>query len=143
MRFGTSVHLSRVMLACSLVATSFGVASTSAAGGFHVLHSFCKKSACPDGGPSIGGVILDDAGNLFGTALGGAVNGVIFDLTPGKHGLDTAYARLHNFCKGSCNDGNDPEFPLIRDAAGNFYGTTAQYGLGNGGTIFELVPVSG
>jgi len=141
MRFQTFVCMSQVLLASSLAAVSF--AGASAADGFHVLHSFCKKAGCPDGGPSVGGVILDEGGNLFGTAQGGPGNGVIFTLAPGKRALDTVYARLHVFCKTTCKDGGDPDFPLIRDVAGNFYGTTAQGGSGNGGTIFELMPVTG
>jgi len=141
MRFQASIYLSSVLLALSLAAAPFAVAD--AADRFHVLHSFCKKAGCPDGGPSVSGVVLDEAGNLFGAAQGGPDYGVIFALTPGIKGLDTVYARLHVFCKGTCKDGGNPDFPLIRDTAGNFYGTAAQGGLGNGGTIFELMPVTG
>jgi hypothetical protein len=37
------------------------------------------------------------------------------------------------------NDGGNPLGGLIRDAAGNLYGTAFDYGSGGGGTVFELV----
>jgi hypothetical protein len=48
---------------------------------------------------------------------------------------------LYNFCSQSdCTDGAFPEAPLIMDAAGNLYGTTAGGVGGASGSVFELVP---
>ncbi|HLY57032.1 MAG TPA: choice-of-anchor tandem repeat GloVer-containing protein [Stellaceae bacterium] len=41
----------------------------------HVLHNFCRFSGCPDGYYPAGGVIMDTAGNLYGTALLGGHHG--------------------------------------------------------------------
>jgi len=48
---------------------------------------------------------------------------------------------LHNF--GSGADGNYPPAGLIRDAAGNLYGTTLYGGAHNYGTVFELSASAG
>ncbi len=40
------------------------------------------------------------------------------------------------------DDGGNPAGPVARDAEGNLYGTTLNYGAGNAGVLFE-VPVSG
>jgi uncharacterized repeat protein (TIGR03803 family) len=44
---------------------------------------------------------------------------------------------IYSFQTGS--DGNSPISNLVRDAAGNLYGTTSEGGLGSG-TIFKLTP---
>ena len=47
---------------------------------------------------------------------------------------------IYSFQTGS--DGNSPISNLVRDAAGNLYGTTSEGGLGSG-TIFKLAPIGG
>jgi uncharacterized repeat protein (TIGR03803 family) len=47
---------------------------------------------------------------------------------------------IYSFQTGS--DGNSPISNLVRDAAGNLYGTTSEGGLGSG-TIFKLTPIGG
>jgi uncharacterized repeat protein (TIGR03803 family) len=93
-------------------------------------------------------LILDAAGNLYGTAsdaLGG--NGMVFKLTPDANGK-WSVSVLHAFAGGL--DGEVPFGSLVSDAAGNLYGTTS-YGGGYGsctgvynqsycGTVFELSP---
>lgn len=51
---------------------------------FHVLHTFCSESDCHDGYWPVSGVILDEAGTIFGTTYqGGDHNGgEVFTLTP-------------------------------------------------------------
>jgi len=101
-----------------------------------VLHSFNGQ----DGGdPQAGVLVLDAAGNLYGTALfGGAFGGgVAFELVRGANGKWTRKT-LHNF--GNGNDGAGPSSELVFDSAGNLYGTTANGGAFNQGTVFELTP---
>ena len=97
-----------------------------------VLHSFGGK----DGISPAGGLLRDGAGNLYGSAtLGGdAGKGTLFEITSAG-----VFRRLYSFTGGA--DGATPNGGLVRDAAGNLYGT-AQTGGGFGslGTVFELSP---
>src|SRR5277367_66876 len=48
------------------------------------LHNFCAQYGCPDECSPDAGVVLDQAGNLYGTAACGPDNlGIAFELTPG------------------------------------------------------------
>ncbi len=79
-------------------------------------------------------MIRDAAGNLYGTAtLGGTANaGVIYKMDATGH--ETV---LYNFIGGA--DGLYPEANVIRDAAGNLYGTTNQGGgAASAGVVFKL-----
>jgi uncharacterized repeat protein (TIGR03803 family) len=114
-----------------------------------VLYNFCSLSNCTDGEFPFAGLTFDSAGNLYGTASGGAyADGVIFELTPGGGGMWTETV-LYNFCSLSgCADGAGPAWSsLIFDAAGNLYGTTnagGAYQTACGGhacgAVFELSP---
>lgn len=92
------------------------------AGAETVLHSF---TGSPDGDSPRAGLVLDAAGNLYGTTLaGGASNlGTVFKLDTA--GTETV---LHSFAGP---EGSAPTAGLVLDAAGNLYGTTA-------GTAFKL-----
>jgi uncharacterized repeat protein (TIGR03803 family) len=84
--------------------------------------------------------IFDAAGRLYGnTNQGGAYGwGTIFRLSHGVHDMWTEEV-LHNFCSApKCADGSYPTGPLIFDAAGNLYGTTAGGGAHDGGVVFEI-----
>ncbi len=85
-----------------------------------VLHTF---ESSDDGGFPEGGLILDPAGNLYGTTMrGGTSNlGTVYKVT--KTGKETV---LYSFCPGAnCVDGEFPNGGLVRDADGNLYGTAA------------------
>jgi uncharacterized repeat protein (TIGR03803 family) len=102
----------------------------SPAGNEIVLYNF---SGQPDGSEPLAGVIADAAGNLYGTTFQGGTFGfgTVFKLD--KHRKETV---LYSF--SGTTDGAYPLAGLIRDAAGNLYGTTRQGGTAGQGTVFEL-----
>ena len=113
-----------------------------------ILHRFRNGS---DGTyPDFAGVIMDAAGNLYGTTSYGGVYGygIVFELSPRAGGGWTETV-LHSF--GNGDDGSWPQAGLTIDSAGNLYGTTFWGGIyryctgGNGGcgTVFELSPSPG
>jgi uncharacterized repeat protein (TIGR03803 family) len=95
-----------------------------------VLYNF---SGGADGATPFAGVILDSAGNLYGTTYAGGASGVgvVFKLNPS--GTETL---LHTFTSGS--DGANPYAGLTRDNRGNLYGTTYFGGTSGFGTIFRI-----
>ncbi len=96
-----------------------------------VLYNFTGGN---DGADPSAPVVLDWAGNLYGTtSFGGAANGgVVFKVTPG--GQETV---LHTFTRGPY--GNQPDQAgVILDEFGNLYGTTAFNGAGGQGTVYKL-----
>lgn len=114
------------------------------AGNETVVHGFTGSG---DGGAPDAGLIMDRKGNLYGTTIyGGKFNclqdnmdcGTVFKISP--DGKETI---LHSF--GASGDGLLPQAPLIRDKAGNLYGTTTAGGqstCNNGhpgcGVVFEI-----
>jgi uncharacterized repeat protein (TIGR03803 family) len=109
-----------------------------------VLYSFCAQTGCTDGVES-NPVIMDQAGDLYGTTQGGGTQdrGVIFELSPGQHG-GYNYQILYNFCSESnCADGGVPIGSLVIDTSGNLYGVSRDGGNFNSGDVFELVANGG
>lgn len=106
------------------------------------LHNFNKNGF--DGYDPDGGLIIDAAGNLYGTTyLGGAYGaGTAFELQHSSGGAWTE-KNLHNFDNNGNTDGYYPDAGLVFDATGNLYGTTSAGGTYSFGTAFELSPVSG
>jgi uncharacterized repeat protein (TIGR03803 family) len=99
-----------------------------------VLHSF---TGAPDGANPTAALVRDAAGNLYGTTFAGGLasgTGTVFKLD--ATGTETV---LHTF-SGYPTDGARPTAALIRDAAGNLYGTTSVGGASkfDGGTVFKL-----
>jgi uncharacterized repeat protein (TIGR03803 family) len=80
------------------------------------------------------GVIVDAAGNLYGTTYQGGAQGVgtVFELT---HKRDEKV--LYTFAGGT-TDGCYPLGGLLRDEVGNLYGTTSSCGASGLGTVFQL-----
>jgi len=104
----------------------------------HTLHIFNNNGH--DGTDPLAGLILDSAGNLYGTTkYGGANNnGVVFELTKGTNGKWTE-TLLHTFNPANGKDGALPIGRLIMDSAGNLYGTTSSGGAGIFyGIVYEL-----
>ncbi len=114
----------------------------TAGSNYSLLYTF---SGGADGGTPLGPVIMDNAGNLYGTTrYGGDLScgaprgcGVVFKLT--STGKETV---LHTF---SGPDGMVPSSGLLRDGAGNLYGTAPRGGNGGCGgsgcgVIFKITP---
>jgi uncharacterized repeat protein (TIGR03803 family) len=84
-------------------------------------------------------VVLDSAGNLYGTTpIGGAYfdQGTVYELSPNAGGWTETI--VHSFGNGT--DGSRPTGGLIRDASGNLYGTTTGGGAAQQGTVYEITP---
>jgi len=101
-----------------------------------ILYSF---RGADDGGAPYSELVMDKAGNLYGTASASNVNyGTAFELSP-SNGSWT-YTVLHAFTGGQ--DGGQPVAALTLDH-GKLYGATTSFGASGGGTIFELKPSNG
>jgi uncharacterized repeat protein (TIGR03803 family) len=83
-------------------------------------------------------MVMDRAGNLYGTSYGGGAYGLglIFKLTPSNGGW--ILTSLHDFTGGG--DGGLLQAGLVFDANGNLYGATSFGGSFGGGTVFEITP---
>ena len=93
------------------------------------LYAFTNED---DGSFPGGNLLRDSQGNLYGTTSSGGkfFNGTIYKLDPRGN-----LTLLHTFGQSS-PDGSEPiESGLVRDSAGNFYGTTQYGGTIGGGTV--------
>ncbi|HEX4159802.1 MAG TPA: choice-of-anchor tandem repeat GloVer-containing protein [Rhizomicrobium sp.] len=89
-----------------------------------------------DGSGPVSSLVMDKAGNLYGTTYqGGAYSlGTVFKITPSG-----GEAVLWSF--GNGEDGANPSPPwLVPDKEGNFFGTTLYGGAYNLGTVFKITP---
>jgi uncharacterized repeat protein (TIGR03803 family) len=131
------LHAVGIALALAIVLVPAVVATPAKAQDktFTVLYSFTGGA---DGGYPYGGLIRDAAGDLYGTTYGGGSSkcsqgcGVVFMVD--KAGNETV---LYSFT-GTGGDGGNPFAGLVRDAAGNLYGTTFHGGASGAGTVFNL-----
>jgi uncharacterized repeat protein (TIGR03803 family) len=102
-----------------------------------VLYSFTGGS---DGGDPFAGVILDGAGNLYGTTFGGGAQGfgVAYELVAGA---EWSQKVLHTFTGGT--DGANPYYgSLAFGEAGNLYGESFTGGAHDYGVVYQLSPGS-
>ena len=113
-----------------------------------LIHTFPHgKGGTPDGQNPYAGLIIDDAGNLYGTTyIGGHDDaGVVFKLTPNSNGtwketvLFSFRATINN-----PKDGLAAYAGLTMDKSGNLYGTTRNGGgkVTGGGTVYKLTPTA-
>ncbi len=102
------------------------------------------------GSQPIGGLVFDNAGNLYGTTIsGGTYNvGVVYELTPSSSG-QWSETVLHEWTAGSDGGWGAPA-PLIFDSHGALYGVAAQGALGTCavwntgcGVAFKMTPGKG
>jgi len=103
----------------------------------NILYNFTGAS---DGGSPYAGVVLDRAGNIYGTTAGGGAFefGTVFELIAGSDGAWNEKV-LHSFTGG--DDGAAPYYgTLILDGAGNIDGVTGQGGFHDYGVVYELTP---
>lgn len=105
-----------------------------------VLYTFAGGA---DGGGPQAGLVRDTAGNLYGTTLyGGDLNAMCFGGTPPGCGvvfkLDSSGTETVLYTFKGMPDAGGPNSGLMRDAAGNLYGTTTLGGQYNWGTVFKL-----
>jgi uncharacterized repeat protein (TIGR03803 family) len=111
--------------------------SPKAGGGWttKAIHNFNGT----DGHEPLDSLIIDSAGNLYGTTYAGGANGggVAFELSPRTGGV-WVERTLHSFaCTGTTNCG-EPYASLVFDALANLYGTTSKDGTGSYGTVFKI-----
>lgn len=108
---------------------------------FQVIYTF---EAGTDGDVPYGGVIFDQAGNLYGTTVNGGTDnfGTIYELTPNGKGT-WAETILHNFGPNDLADGFNPYAGVTFDAAGNLWGTTQSGGEYEDGTLYRAVKSNG
>jgi uncharacterized repeat protein (TIGR03803 family) len=109
----------------------FGISKTGKLLGSYSFHG-------ENGAGQNGGLLLDSAGDLFGTTMnGGNYNpscgsggcGVLFKLDP--HGRESLYKFTEagpHFTSGD----------LVQDVLGNIYGTSEASGRSEGGAVFKL-----
>jgi uncharacterized repeat protein (TIGR03803 family) len=125
-------------------ANNYGSVYELAKGSNHVtiLASFTGPNG--NGQKPTAGLVMDGAGNLYGTTWGGpnsTIFGEIFELVKGSSTITV----LSSF-NGAI--GQWPSDSLLMDGSGNLYGTTLYGGLfqnnpSGSGTVFELVKGSG
>jgi uncharacterized repeat protein (TIGR03803 family) len=125
----------------------YGLASTGGASGDGTVFEVAAGSGAittlasfngANGSSPFGGLVMDSAGNLYGTTYGGGASGdgTVFELAKGSGAITT----LASF------NGTDGAFPvagLVLDGSGNLYGTARGGGASNDGTVFEVVKGSG
>jgi uncharacterized repeat protein (TIGR03803 family) len=113
-------------------------------GNFTVLYSFMGST---DGWYPEAGLVMDSSGNLYGDAGGGGNLscdapygcGSVFEIASSGN-----FSVLHSFTGGT--DGQGPEGALVRDSAGNLYGTTSTggdescdlFGLSGCGVVYKV-----
>jgi len=119
--------------------TVFGLREVNGQWQQEVLYSFVGGNS--DGAYPYSTLILDKAGNIYGTTESGGPNqaGSVFELSQSgaKWNEKVLYFFTGNLDGGSLNAG------VIFDKAGNLYGTTTSGGKYSSGTVFELTLSSG
>ncbi len=95
---------------------------------FTVLHSFSFSDL---GYVPTGDLVLDDAGDIYGTTAIGNQAGTVFSYTL----ANASFQYLFSFTGAA--DGSKPQGSLVLHG-GELYGTTASGGASNAGTVYQL-----
>ena len=144
-----SLKYRAVLTVCAIVALAILIAGPVSAQNYSVIHNFTGGSG---GAAPLAGLVIDHAGNLYGTTFGGGKPscpndygvgcGTVFQLKS-SNGIFTT---LFQFAGG--NDAAGPAAPLLLAPSGVLYGSTLAGGRGNCsffqvpgcGTVFLLRP---
>jgi len=114
--------------------------SPTAGGGWteRILHNFSEDGI--DGYFPSSSLVIDSAGNLYGTTNFGGANyyGAVFELSPGTAGKWTEKI-LYSF-NNNGSDGYNPWSGVVIGTGGRLYGTTPYGGTHSAGTVFQLTP---
>lgn len=139
--YGTTFYGGDINYCCGVV---YELSHAGGSWAFNVLHAFGQLG---DGVYPQAPVILDNAGNLYGTTeQGGTANqGTVFQMTPSPSGWNETL--LWSFLGSP--DGSTPLGGVVADAAGNLYGSTDSGGTSSNcgsygcGTVFAVSPANG
>lgn len=128
----------------------YGTASLGGAFGYGAVYKLSRSGSTwketvlynfqngDDGANPVGGVILDKAGNIYGTTFDGGVNGggTVWEMSPSASGwtFNTIYSFVGLY--------GGPYNKLTLDADGTLYGFTNADGANGLGSIFKLTPNS-
>ena len=125
--------------------TVFMLTPSGSAWKYTLIYSFTGGSCGNAGRGPWGTLVMDGAGNLYGTTYcDGAYNfGNVWELSPSNGGW--TYTSLHDFTGGS--DGGNPVSNVVFDTSGNLYGTASTGGATGGkcgnvgcGVVWEITP---
>jgi uncharacterized repeat protein (TIGR03803 family) len=136
--YGTTGSGGELNCAGSGCGTVFEVMPTAGEGWTeNVIHSFNGV----DGQDPLASVVLDAAGNVYGTTFSGGKTdcggngcGTVFRLTPESNGQ----WRGSFFSLPGGEGGENPTTPLLLDSSGHAYGTAANGGENSAGVMFEI-----
>lgn len=106
------------------------------ASGLDTLYALAGESSQPQGD-----LIFDPAGNFYGTTADGDNGGgsAVFEMMPSGGGWNFSLV----YSLGGFLNGDGPNSGVVRDSAGNLYGTALALGSNNVGLVFKLTPSDG
>jgi uncharacterized repeat protein (TIGR03803 family) len=103
----------------------------------HIIASFGAPDTCA--GYTLSGIIMDQAGNIYGGTTGDGATACLFELSPSGNGW--RFTVLYTLIISNNVEG--PVGNLVIDGHGNLYGTTKSLGAFGLGNIFKLAPSGG
>ena len=117
-----------------LVGYDTGVYQLSRSGsGWHFTQILDLDNLTDGGDSPLGGLFVDNAGNVYGTTADGGTGGggTVFQLSAGTWNATVLY---------SFTDTGQPNAALAMDSSGNLYGTTFYGGPFGRGNVYKLSP---